>query len=1039
MKEKITDFFNGVFVYNQPKITIEPKQLLFEIKEGEEVQGSFIVASSDERRVKGILFTHMQGVSLKNDSFYGRASRIEFAYIPAYFCPGETLTDSIWLITDAGEYELPIKIKMTGDKEKDLKREEKPLLPEFAKLKIQPLEHKKGKGRSDEWKAYRNQESCLIKMQMILEEEGRNACTKEKADRRLRVLIDSLKKADRQSDLYPLIDIWVMLREGRKEEAGRILHKYEKARLYQQKEVEICALFLYVNALYRNDEKITSASVAQLRKFYQKRPKNGLVTGFLLKLDPQLEKNPRTRYLILERQFYAGVKNRLLYQEAWKLISEDLALFTRLDAFTLQVFGWAASRGLLTVEAAQEAAGQAGRIKKWSLFSATFLKTCYKISPSKETAGAVCSVYIRGNRTDADAFYWYQKGVELDAKITNLYEYFLYALPEEYPKLLPRQVLLYFHYHNTLTGRLKTILYCNLIRYGTPGDEIYEEYRRMLQAFLLQQLHQRKMNDSLAWLYSKCLLAETLGKDMLEALADLLFLRKLTCKDRRIRFVEVVYEQLREKITVRLAGGCAYIPVYTPGARIILVDDKGKRYEKTVAYEMKRMLTEPGFMQTCTASVKDHLGLKLYLMDGKGPHSLTDENLWLAWDLLDDDRISDSYRKKLKLELLDYKMGRQSLEQMDERLKISETEIVRLKRKEQAFYIGVLISLGQDEEALGLLEKTGCKEVDAGQVLRLFQRLTEEEKVRRERLLPLARQVFLKGVYTEEVIRFLAESCQGNTKELLEIWKAGDRFGLALPVLGEQVVVQALFTECCVNEVFPVFVSLDDDKGQSLVLQAYLNYVSWLDFVKGRKVVPEFFGCLEHHLLWEDRLSEAAKLSYLRQISQALSLTESQKRLAGKLMKELTERRRYFGFMKHLLPYLEEQGRPDDRTVVEYRCDPKHKVVLHYVLEHHGKKVLDYETERLYPVCGGVFIKSFILFYKERLTWFFTETDEDGTEKSTECQTMECVNGYEGGDRYHMLCRMQRALDLGQEQELKRMMQEYEELSKLVQDAFEVR
>ena len=238
MKEKITDFFNGVFVYNQPKITIEPKQLLFEIKEGEEVQGSFIVASSDERRVKGILFTHMQGVSLKNDSFYGRASRIEFAYIPAYFCPGETLTDSIWLITDAGEYELPIKIKMTGDKEKDLKREEKPLLPEFAKLKIQPLEHKKGKGRSDEWKAYRNQESCLIKMQMILEEEGRNACTKEKADRRLRVLIDSLKKADRQSDLYPLIDIWVMLREGRKEEAGRILHKYEKARLYQQKEVE---------------------------------------------------------------------------------------------------------------------------------------------------------------------------------------------------------------------------------------------------------------------------------------------------------------------------------------------------------------------------------------------------------------------------------------------------------------------------------------------------------------------------------------------------------------------------------------------------------------------------------------------------------------------------------------------------------------------------------------------------------------------------------------------------------------------------------
>lgn len=1039
MKDKITDFYNGVFVYHQPKITTEPKRLFFEIEEGEEVRGSFTVMLEDERRVKGILFTHMQGMVFKNNSFYARASRIEFTCTSQYFRPGETLTDSIWLITDAGEYELPIEIQMAGDKEDVHKAEEKPLLPEFAKLKIEPLERKKGKGRRDEWKAYRSQESCLMQIQMVLEEEGRNVCTKEEADRRLRKLTDTLKKADRQSDLYPLIDIWLMLREGRREEAGRLLHKYEKARLYQQKEMEICALFLYVNALYRNDEKVTLASVAQLKKFYQKRPKNGLVTGFLLKLDPQLKKKRRTRYMILERQFYAGVKNRLLYQAAWNLIREDSALFTRLDAFTIQVFGWAASRGILTVEAAQAAAKEAGRIKKWSPFAAAFLKTCYKISPSRETAGAVCSVYIRGNRTDADAFYWYQKGVELDAKITNLYEYFLYALPEGYPRLLPRQVLLYFHYHNTLTRRLKTILYCNLIRYGTPGEEIYEEYRRMLQEFLLQQLQQRKIDDSLAWLYGKCLLVETLGKDMLEALADLLFLRKLTCKDQRMRYVEVAYEQLQEKISVRLTGGCAYIPVYTPKAQILLVDGQGKRYEKTVAYEMKRMLVEPGFMQACTMSLKDHLGLKLYLLDGKGPHSLTEENLWLARDFLDDDRISDAYRQKLKLELLDYEMSRQSLDRMDERLKISDAGVMGLKRKEQAFYIGVLIALGQDGEALGLMEKTGCIDVDAGQVLRLFQRLMEEEKVSRERLLPLARQVFLKGVYTEDVIELLAERCRGNTKELLEIWKAGDRFGLALPELGEQVVVQALFTECCVKEVFPVFASLDAGKGESLVLQAYLNYAGWLDFVKGQNAVAGFFDCLEHHLLWEDRLSEAAKLSYLRRLSQMPSLTESQKRLAGRLMKELTEKRRYFGFMRHLLPYLEEQGRPDDRTVVEYRCDPNHKVVLHYILEHHGKKVLHYEAERLYPVCGGVFTRTFILFYKERLTWFFTETDEDGTERSTGCETLECVDDQEGRDRYHRLCRMQRALDLGQEQKLKQMMQEYKELSKLAREEFKVR
>lgn len=44
------------------------------------------------------------------------------------------------------------------------------------------------------------------------------------------------------------MDAWVMFREGRKEEAGWILRKYEKTRLYQQKQVTVRAVFFYVNS-----------------------------------------------------------------------------------------------------------------------------------------------------------------------------------------------------------------------------------------------------------------------------------------------------------------------------------------------------------------------------------------------------------------------------------------------------------------------------------------------------------------------------------------------------------------------------------------------------------------------------------------------------------------------------------------------------------------------------------------------------------------------------------------------------------------------
>ena len=137
---------------------------------------------------------------------------------------------------------------------------------------------------------------------------------------------------------------------------------------------------------------------------------------------------------------------------------------------------------------------------------------------------------------------------------------------------------------------------------------------------------------------------------------------------------------------------------------------------------------------------------------------------------------------------------------------------------------------------------------------------------------------------------------------------------------------------------------------------------------------------------------------------------------------------------------MDGKGKPWDRVVAEYRCNPEHKVVLHYVLEYHGKKTFDYLTERLYPVCGGVFTRSFVLFYGERLTWFITETAADGSEISTECRILENREEHvEGEDRYSRLCRMQQALDYRQERVLKKMMAEYEELSVLAEEKFRVR
>ena len=78
MKEKIMDLFNGVFVYRQLELTIEPSELVLKVKKGETFRGSFVISSCDERRVKGIVCARIPGMVFRDDGFFARNSRIEF-------------------------------------------------------------------------------------------------------------------------------------------------------------------------------------------------------------------------------------------------------------------------------------------------------------------------------------------------------------------------------------------------------------------------------------------------------------------------------------------------------------------------------------------------------------------------------------------------------------------------------------------------------------------------------------------------------------------------------------------------------------------------------------------------------------------------------------------------------------------------------------------------------------------------------------------------------------------------------------------------
>ena len=71
MKEKIIDFSNGIFTYEQVRLRTEPEALYLRSEEGRTVKGSFIINSLDERRVSSLYGT--AGTSVSEDGIFWKS------------------------------------------------------------------------------------------------------------------------------------------------------------------------------------------------------------------------------------------------------------------------------------------------------------------------------------------------------------------------------------------------------------------------------------------------------------------------------------------------------------------------------------------------------------------------------------------------------------------------------------------------------------------------------------------------------------------------------------------------------------------------------------------------------------------------------------------------------------------------------------------------------------------------------------------------------------------------------------------------------
>ena len=410
----------------------------------------------------------------------------------------------------------------------------------------------------------------------------------------------SLRKLDSQSEMYQLMQAHVYLVGGQVEEAKWILENYNYNRFAIGKDPITNCVYLYLTALIRNNAAHTDRVLDEIGKVYMKHQDSWLLLRMLINLDSRY-RNPYKRLEVLEQQFEFGIHEVLFYLEAYLCYKEKPTLLKKLGKFEIQVLNFASKYRMMTKELALYVANFASQQKTFDVQVFRILERIYKMYEEPMILNTICTLLIKGNKTQKKYFVWYQRAVEAELKIARLYEYYMMTLDMASVRgALPKTIFLYFMHGNSLDYKKAAFLYANLLTYKMHDEELYLGYREQMENFAWKQLMKRHITDSLRVIYKHFCNENDMTPERMEAMRDICYAYAITTKVPNMNCVLVIEKdgEVHQRIPYD-AEEDTIVFLYDKESRIIWESLEGRYYTDSIPYETKRLFYEPRFVEMC--------------------------------------------------------------------------------------------------------------------------------------------------------------------------------------------------------------------------------------------------------------------------------------------------------------------------------------------------------------------------------------------------------------------------------------------------------
>ncbi len=412
--------------------------------------------------------------------------------------------------------------------------------------------------------------------------------------------IERLREKNTSNEWYLLVHAHICLLGERYEEAKGILESYNYNRFAIGKNVELSSYYLYLTTYLSNDSIGQRKVAEELSKSYMKNPDSWKILCMLINVDSEY-KIYSERLRVLEQHFYEEKTNSVwFYLEAFRCFRDNSSSLKKLGQFEISVLHFAVKYKLMTKELALYTANLASQLKFFDLHLFHTLVLSYDLYEETMILNAICTLLVKGNCIDNCYFKWYEKAVESELKIAQLYEYYMASINESsFCKPLPRSVYLYFMHGNNLNDQKRSLLYANLITFEDESSEIYAHYRDEMETFAWSQLEKRHISEELRIIYKRFLEERFLNKERVNALNDICHAYEITTKVPNMKFVLVIAEDgtITQRVPYKDAG--TQVMIYAKTDRIVWESMSERHYVDTIPYESRRLFYELRYMDMC--------------------------------------------------------------------------------------------------------------------------------------------------------------------------------------------------------------------------------------------------------------------------------------------------------------------------------------------------------------------------------------------------------------------------------------------------------